>query len=104
MWRPDLTWLLRKAKRRGQAVLATSHLPVGGMTVLHETEVTTGLVSRLTESLLTEASPHVAKIVRAELGRQDWSTLTNVRDLWFELYDVVQPHVVPPPEVSDQQE
>lgn len=104
LWRPDLTRLLRKARRRGQAVLATSHSPVGGMTILHETEVTSVLVSSLTESLLTEASPQVAKIVQAELGRQDWSTLTNVRDLWFELYDVVQPHVVPPARLSVLQE
>ena len=102
--RPGLAWLLRKAKRRGQAVLATSHWPVRGMTVLHETEVTGALVSSLTESLLAEASPKVAKIVRTELGRQDWSTLTNVRDLWFELYDVVQPHVVPLAQLSVLQE
>jgi hypothetical protein len=104
LWRLDLAWLLRKAKRRGQAVLATSHRPVLGMTILHETKVTRGLVSSLTESLLAEASPRVAKIVRAELSRQDWSTLTNVRDLWFELYDVVQPHIVPPAKVSVLQE
>ena len=104
LWRPGLAWLLRRAKRRGQAVLATSHWPVRGMTVLHKTEVTSALVFSLTESLLAEASPKVAKIVRTELGRQDWSTLTNVRDLWFELYDVVQPHMVQPAHVSAQQE
>lgn len=104
LWRLDLAWLLRKAKRYGQAVLATSHFPVGSMTILHETKVTSGLVLSLTESLLTEASPGVAKIVRSELAKQDWSTLTNVRDLWFELYDVVQPHLFPPVQVSTQQD
>ncbi len=104
LWRLGLAWLLRKAKRRGQAVLATSHWPVRGMTVLHETEVTSALVSSLTESLLAEASPKVAKIVRTELSRRDWSTLTNVRDLWFELYDVVQPHLVRPAHATAQQE
>lgn len=96
LWRFHLARLNRIARRRGQAVLATSHSPIGGMPVLYRTVITPELVIALTEKLLAETTPGVARVVRAELGRREWSRLTNVRDLWFDLYDVVQPYVVPP--------
>ncbi len=75
-------------------MLATSHAPLRGMTIMHETEVNRTLVDSLAASLLAEAPRELAQVVNGELGNRDWSTLTNVRDLWFELYDVVQPHIV----------
>lgn len=92
--RVHLAGLLRNARWNDQAVLATSHQPIGGIPVLYQTKVTRSLVVALTDSLLAEVSPDVNRAVRAELCQRDWSTLTNVRDLWFELYDVVQPHLI----------
>jgi energy-coupling factor transporter ATP-binding protein EcfA2 len=96
LWRGDLGRLLRRIGRRGQSVLATSHAPLRGMPVLRETETDGDLVQSLTQSLLAHASPHVIEVVQQELCKQDWSTLTNVRDFWFDLYDVVQPYMLQP--------
>lgn len=104
LWRFDLWRLLRKAKRNGQAVLATSHHPVGGMRILHQTRVTRKLVRALTESLLADAAPELARVVLEELGRRECGGLTNVRDLWFDLYDVAQAHLVPTASLSTLQE
>ena len=54
-------------------------------------QVTRQLVEDLTESLLGTATDDVVEMVQIHLRNQDWTTLTNVRDLWFELYDIVQP-------------
>ena len=89
----DWTRLRWRVGRRGQKMLATSHAPRWGVPILWETAVNGVLVESLTQSLLAAASPEVVKIVRRELLAQDWSTLTNVRDLWFDMYDVVQPHL-----------
>ena len=95
LWRHDLARLLRRVHRRGQTVLATSHLPLPRMTILHETKVSRNLVVSLADSLLEGVSADLAEIVHRELRKQDWSRLTNVRDLWFELYEVVQPQITP---------
>ena len=46
----------------------------------------------------------VAELVRAELAKQDWPSLTNVRDLWFDLYDLVQPHMIHSAQRAAQQQ
>lgn len=84
--------LLRSTRRRRQCVLATSHQPRDGMAILYRTAPTTMLVHVLTKELLASAPLHVAGLVHSELNRRDLSKLTNLRDLWFELYDVVQPY------------
>lgn len=95
LWRPDRRRLLRRLRRQDQTLLATSHTPLGGMAALHRTDVDGQIVAALTDRLLAEAPPAVTKMVRRELQRQDWSRLTNVRELWFDLYDLVQPHLAP---------
>jgi hypothetical protein len=94
LWRSDRARLRRRMTRRNQTLLATSHAPLAGLTTLHRTSIDGELVASLTESLMVGASPAVTKVVHRELRRQDWSRLTNVRELWFELYDIVQPHFV----------
>lgn len=91
----DRIRLLRRARRRQQTLLATAHAPLAGLTTLYRTQIDVRLVRSLTEQLVAGAPPELAKMVRGELDRQNWSTLTNVRQLWFELYDLVQPHVSP---------
>ncbi len=104
LWRFDLWRLLRNARNASQAVLATGHQPVRGMRILHQTRLTRQLVHALTESLLLDVPPWLANVVLEELGRRECGRLTNVRDLWFDLYDVAQPHVVPAASLSTLQE
>lgn len=92
--RRDLKGLVRKARRRGVFVLATSHHGVAGLSVLHQTAVDVMLIRSLVDGLLENASPAVVEIVSRELECRDLSGLTNVRDLWFELYDTVQDHLL----------
>ena len=87
------TRLLRWARRGGQAILATSHRPLMGMEVLYRTELNANLIHGLTVQLLTDASPEIEAMVRDELASRDLGRVSNLRELWFELYDVVQPNL-----------
>ncbi|TWU55082.1 ATP-binding protein [Rubripirellula reticaptiva] len=82
--------LLRSARRRNQIMLATSHHDFPGATTLHRTGNSRSLIQELTESLIADSSDEIADRVSAELSRRQLSKSTNVRDLWFDLYDVVQ--------------
>jgi len=95
--RSDLKCLLRKSRRRGVFLLATSHTPVAGLSVLHQTTVDVMLIRSLADDLLENASPAVVEIVSRELQCRDLSGLTNVRDLWFDLYDIVQDQLLVDP-------
>ena len=92
--RRRLRWSCR---RRGQAVLATSHRPLPGMRVLYTTRIDASMIHELVGRLLGPASAEVAALVRAEIERRDLDRVANLRDLWFELYDVVQPMLIATP-------
>lgn len=81
--------LVRKARRAGQSVLATSHAGIRQFVTIYRTTLTPQLVSRLTRSLLGHADD-VSDVVLKDLDQRDLSGLTNLRELWFELYDVVE--------------
>lgn len=97
--------LLRKARRRDLFLLATSHTRVAGLSILHQTVVNVMLIQSLADRLLEDASPSVVEIVSRELKCRDLQACTNVRDLWFELYDIVQDELLVDPmnlkDVSD---
>lgn len=78
------------ARRRQQTLLATSHRPLWGMEVLHKTVVSRDIVYSLTDTLLSKSPSQARQEIESELSRQDWTKLTNVRDLWFDFYDVLQ--------------
>jgi hypothetical protein len=63
------------------------------------------LIQSLADRLLEDASPSVVEIVSRELKCRDLQACTNVRDLWFELYDIVQDELLVDPmnlkDVSD---
>ena len=86
----DLRSLLRKLRRRDVLLLATSHAKVDGLSVLHQTVVDVMLIQSLAARLLEDASPSVVDLVSRELQCRNLNARTNVRDLWFELYDIVQ--------------
>ncbi|MDG2221857.1 MAG: hypothetical protein P8L85_10775 [Rubripirellula sp.] len=80
--------LCRKIRRRGVALLATCHTPISNVHILHRTVVTPQLVSDLTEELIANASGTVRDRVRQWLSDRPIATEANVRDLFFDLYDV----------------
>ncbi|MFK8112233.1 MAG: AAA family ATPase [Rubripirellula sp.] len=88
----NISSIRRRAKRHGQFVLATSHEPLRGFHVIHQTEMDQAIVQQLTEQLLSDMPSGISDVVREQLRQRDWTKLSNVRDLWFELYDLVQPH------------
>ena len=67
------------------------------MGILYQTAVDVMLINSLVNGLLKDASPQVVEIVAAELEKRDLARLTNVRDLWFELYDIVQDYLLVDP-------
>lgn len=75
---------------RGQLVLGTAHRKLFGFRELWRTEVTPRLVSGLATRLLARADPRVVSSVRLAMSRQDLGRISNVRELWFDLYDVAQ--------------
>ncbi len=93
----DLRSLVRKVQRRGVFLLATSHTRVARLSVLHQTAVDVMLIRLLADRLLEDASPSVVEIVSRELQCRDLNGCTNVRDLWFELYDIVQDELLVDP-------
>ncbi|TWU48491.1 hypothetical protein Poly51_43890 [Rubripirellula tenax] len=83
--------LLNQSRRRDQTVLATSHCPLPGCVVLYRTGNSPELIRSLTGDLVAGASKEVADLVIGKLDAYPLTKMTNVRDLWFELYDDVQP-------------
>jgi chromosomal replication initiation ATPase DnaA len=81
--------LLRRASRRGLNILATSHRPLANSHVLYRTEVSPQLVQQLVDELIGGAPEQVCRIVQQHLANRQWSPTENVRELFFELYDVV---------------
>ena len=82
-------WLLLHALRRKLSVLATSHVEVRGFTVVYRSSVSADLVTRLANRLLAGGPPDVDAAVRRELQSGRLDAVSSVRDLWFELYDLV---------------
>jgi energy-coupling factor transporter ATP-binding protein EcfA2 len=93
------TWqrarLLRWSHAREVSILATSHRSLRGLPVLYRTCLNATLISRLTSRLLQNTSAEVHSLVGSQLDRHDLNAVSNLRELWFELYDVVQPALLP---------
>lgn len=85
--------LRRRLKRSGGRLLATSHRPLRGFRVVWQTRVDPALVRSLADDLLATADPRVATAVRRRLRQRERQGIDNVRDLWFDLYDVAQPYL-----------
>ncbi|MCG8649721.1 MAG: ATP-binding protein, partial [Pirellulales bacterium] len=82
--------VLRTARRRGHCVLGTSHRHLHSFTMLYRTRITPELIKHLTALLLANSPPPIAARIGDELQRQDLNGLSDLRQLWFEFYDVVE--------------
>ncbi len=81
--------IIRRASRRGIRILATAHKSFPGFTTVGETWAAPQLIESITSLLTENASESVKKTISDELRRRELSTVTNVRNLLFDLYDVV---------------
>jgi nucleoside-triphosphatase THEP1 len=82
--------LVGLARSKRQFVLATSHRHLSPFASLFRTQTTADLITELTEMLLAESPSELSSAIERELSTRQLTTLENVRELWFELYDVVE--------------
>ena len=73
----------------GASVLATSHQSLFGFKTIFQTRPNRELVSLLARRLLLGRSQETIRIVQQYLSGCDLDNVSDVRSLWFELYDVV---------------
>ena len=78
-----------RVRRRGLSLLATSHQPISPFPVLHRTVVSPELVQDLAAELTQQTPAAVRELVVANLSGQTLTSQANVRELFFDLYDVV---------------
>ncbi len=82
--------LLQGCRIRGPSILATSHRKLFATRVVFETKIDRCRSAALTEQLIENLPIALAALVRAKLANHDWDRGTNLRDFWFDCYDVVQ--------------
>ena len=75
-------------KRNPQTILATSHRDLRGFQTLYRTSATQQIVQQLTESLLAGQSGQLQSRIEQELAKRPIESSTNVRELWFDMYDL----------------
>lgn len=91
-------WLSIQIKRRGRFCLMTSHASVAGFKTLYQTSLSAELIEELVSELLAHDYPvkapeherNVSTEVRRYLEGVDLSDVSNLRDLWDDLYEVVE--------------
>ena len=86
--------VLSLASQNDQFVLATSHAAPMGLPVLYRTQLSPRAIRDLTRELLSDQDEELICLVESELDRRDLSKQTSLRDLWFDLYDVVQTYLL----------
>ena len=82
--------LMHIARSSQQFVLATSHRELWPFATLFRTQVTSDLINDLTEALVADQPDVLRRAVQRELQTRPLTTLQNVRELWFDLYDVAE--------------
>jgi energy-coupling factor transporter ATP-binding protein EcfA2 len=88
--------LMRRVRRGGPAVLATSHRPLSGIEVLYRTGLDAKLIQCLTERLLRDVPSDIASVARDALECRDLNKVSDLREFWFELYDLLQSRLLSP--------
>ena len=84
-------WLISQvAHRRKLTLLVTAHHRIPGWNVVHETRSTPKLIRSLAGDLLEDSPYELRKMIDTQLKQRALAPTTNVRDLWFEMYDLVE--------------
>ena len=82
--------LMLIARKNEHFVLATSHRDLWPFATLFRTRVTPALINDLTAALLADSPDDLRCAVQSELQKRPLTRLQNVRELWFDLYDVAE--------------
>jgi len=90
------TYTLANARRKSVTVLATSHRPLRGMSVVYCTSLHPKIIQDLIRHLLQGVPSELRDEVQHWVQQYDLETISNLRDFWFELYDLVQPKLLTP--------
>lgn len=88
--RPSRWRIAKSAASRKVTLLATCHHRLPGWTSLYETKSTPKLIRSLAGDLLSDSPYEIRKMVDGDLKNRNLAPTTNVRDLWFEMYDRVE--------------
>lgn len=91
----QMTWssrwrVAKSSMTRKVTLLVTSHHRMPGWTLLHETKSTPKLIRSLAGDLLSDSPHEIRKMVDSHLKDRRLLPTTNIRDLWFEMYDMVE--------------
>ncbi|TWT64680.1 ATP-binding protein [Allorhodopirellula solitaria] len=88
------SWIAHRCRRGGQFALVTSHHELAGFETLYHTELSPELINELLGELLApeknDIDPALHTQLRNHLQTRDLREVSNLRDLWDELYDVAQ--------------
>ena len=87
--RADRWWLRHHTMKKNKFILATSHHDLTGFTTLYSTAVSRPLVQHLSQRLVQDSHHRIAQIVDEAIDNREITPGTNVRNLWFDLYDIV---------------
>ncbi len=88
-------WLIAvNCRRAGHFCLLTSHHDIAGFETLYRTALSAELIEALLTDLLSPCD-HVTNVtlpvhLRQHIATIDLTSVTNLRDLWDELYEVVE--------------
>ena len=86
--------ILVSARLRHVTVLATSHRNLFGMRVVHQTSLDAQLIHELVGQLLEGGSKEVQAKVEGWVRDYDLDQVANLREFWFEIYDLLQPDLI----------
>jgi hypothetical protein len=88
---PLARWqIMAKASAKQVTLLATAHRHLPGWTVLFETGASLNMVRSLANDLLHDSPFELRKLVDDWLKDHGVTSRTNVRELWFKVYDLVE--------------
>ncbi|MEM9644029.1 MAG: hypothetical protein AAF989_03455 [Planctomycetota bacterium] len=94
--RPTQRWKVRRiASQSGVKCIATSHKNLVGWPVIFRTRIEPALILELTNELIENQPDDVVGSIRRRLRSIDLQNVVNLREFWFELYDVAATSAVP---------
>ncbi|QDT13223.1 hypothetical protein [Planctomycetes bacterium K23_9] len=79
--------ILRVAQGTQQALLVTTHAKLRSFETVFRTKIQQRILQQLTDDLLDRASESQRSILKSEIQQRDFSSVQNVREFWFEMYD-----------------
>jgi len=83
-------WLFWHSIRRNYSILATAHRPLRGFATLRNTALSAEKIRQLTEQRIAAMPDDTKNLILNELSKRSLGPETNLRELWFDLYDIAE--------------